>query len=67
MPDSLYYVWDWFIKLHNTRQSGMAASPINYQEILAFCVLYQIKMQEWELDLLKLLDRVALTESQKDK
>jgi hypothetical protein len=45
----------------------MAASPINYQEILAFCALYEIKMREWELDLLKLLDRIALTESQKDK
>jgi hypothetical protein len=45
----------------------MAASPINYQEIMAFCALYEIKMREWELDLLKLLDRIALTESQKDK
>lgn len=67
MPESLFYIWDWFIKLHNTRQSGMAASPISYQEMLAFSLLYEIKMHEWELDLIKLLDRVALTELQKDK
>lgn len=59
-PEALQYVWEWFIKLNNTRQSGMAASPITYQEILAFCTLYEIKMCEWELDLIKLLDMVAL-------
>jgi len=61
LPESLLYVWDWFIRLNNTRQSGMAMSPITYQEILAFCTLYEIKMCEWELDLIKLLDRVALS------
>jgi hypothetical protein len=60
-PESLQYIWEWFIKLNNTRQSGMAASPITYQEILAFCTLYEIKMCQWELDLIKLLDRVALS------
>lgn len=39
----------------------MAASPITYQEIAAFSFLYEIKMCQWELDLIKLLDRVALS------
>jgi len=62
MPKSLFYVWDWFVKLNNTRQSGVSLSPITHQEILSFCLLYDIKMRQWEVDLIKLLDRVVITE-----
>jgi hypothetical protein len=67
MPEPLFYVWAWFVKLHGTRSSGMSLNPINFQEIYSFCRLYGIIMTEWEIDLVCRLDSVALTEMQKDK
>ncbi len=67
MPQSLAYLWVWFIKLHNSRSIGMVINPISFQEILAFCQLYKVIMLEWEVDLICELDRVAMKELQKDK
>lgn len=67
MPETLYYLWDWFLKLNATRQYGMSANMISFQEIHAFCNLYQIEMASWEVDLITQLDRVALTASKEDK
>jgi hypothetical protein len=66
MPESLFYVWVWFTKLHGTRQSGVGLNPISFQEISAFCQLYDVIMCTWEIDLILQLDHVALIESQKD-
>ena len=67
MPQSLIYIWAWFVKLHGTRSSGMSINPVSFQEIYSFCKLYGIIMSEWEIDLIRLLDNAALIEMQKDK
>lgn len=67
MPETLYYLWDWFLKLNATRQYGMSANTISYQEIQAFCNLYQIEMATWEVDVINQLDRVALNATKEDK
>ena len=54
-------VWGYFIRLHNSRQSGMSANPISYQEIYAFDKLYRLGLHNWEIDAIVALDRVALT------
>ncbi|HEX5539896.1 MAG TPA: hypothetical protein VFX01_08935 [Methylophilaceae bacterium] len=54
-------MWEWFIKLNNTRSSGMGISGISYQEIKAFCELHGIRMSLFELNAINQLDRIALT------
>jgi len=60
-PKYLGYVWEWFTKLANTRQVGMSANPIQYQEILAFCQLKNIRMSPFEVDLIIRLDQISRT------
>jgi hypothetical protein len=65
-PDCLDYLWDWFISLNNTRQVSMGVSPISEQEIHAFCVNRSMRMAVFEVEAIRQLDRVALTEINKD-
>jgi hypothetical protein len=66
-PDAFGYVWDWFISLHNTRQIGMAACPITELEIDAFCRNRGMRMSLFELEAIRTLDRLALTDYSKEK
>ena len=61
LPESCAEVWFTFLKLHNARQgSGFGVSPIAYSEIQAYTNLYQIELEEWELDLLRMFDQAVL-------
>lgn len=61
LPDSMQYVWSWFIELHNARTSnGFGLNPITYADIKAYFDLYDIVPQDWQVQLIKQLDNVAL-------
>lgn len=60
LPNSCKLVWEYFLKLHATRQSGMGLSPISYSEILAFSKLYYVDFIKVEIDLILLIDSVVL-------
>lgn len=55
-------MWDWFQELSSERQylpSGLPA-PITSAQLLAWCKLRNITLQQSELDMLKLLDITLL-------
>lgn len=60
MPLDTAHVWAWFQELHAARSSGMAANPISFSEIDAYCRLNQVVMTPWELGLIRQLDAIAL-------
>lgn len=62
LPDSMQYVWSWFIDLHNARTSnGFGLNPITYADIKSYFDLYAIEPQEWQVQLIKQLDNIALS------
>lgn len=61
LPPTMRFVWYWFIDLHNSRtSSGFASNPIQYSEIKSYFDLKDIVPMEWEVQLIKQLDLVAL-------
>lgn len=61
LPDSCSHLWKIFIDLHNARSSnGFGVSPISYLEIQSYSKLYQIKFEDWELDLIRMFDQTVL-------
>jgi hypothetical protein len=65
-PIELGYLWDWFVSLTYTRQAGFGASPITEQEIHAYCCNRGLRMSRFELEAIRELDRIALTEFKKE-
>lgn len=53
-------VWSAFIALCGTRQTGMAANPITFQEIKAWCELHNTKLRPWEVTALRRLDAIYI-------
>jgi hypothetical protein len=54
------YVWENFLSLNATRQSGMGVNAISYFEIKAWCDLTGTKISPYELKIIKQLDSVFL-------
>jgi hypothetical protein len=52
--------------LHATRTSnGFGANPITYTEMKSYFDLIQVEPEEWEVELIKLFDNIALDEYEK--
>ena len=52
--------------LHSTRTSnGFGANPITYTEMKNYFDLIQVEPEEWEVNLIKQFDNVALEEYEK--
>jgi hypothetical protein len=60
IPNSCLHVWEWFLQLDSSRQSGMQANPISFSDIQAFFQLHNVQPDDWEISLIKQLDRIAL-------
>lgn len=61
LPESCEHVWKWFIELHNSRSgSGFGINPISYSDMYSYFCLINMQPEEWELDLIKLIDRKIL-------
>jgi hypothetical protein len=60
-PHQLLFVWRAFWDLSNCRRVGMQGpEAINFQDIAAWCSLYDVKLRTWEIDLIQRLDRTWL-------
>lgn len=61
-PDFLCDEWVWFLSLNGSRGSGMLANPITEQEIGWFFSNRGIKPHAWQVDLIRRLDTVAMSQ-----
>ena len=58
-PDIASYVWATFLSLHDGRTYGMSGpNPISYDIIKAWCDLYGVELNPWEIDTVKALDNL---------
>lgn len=61
LPQGAYYVWSWFLKLNSSRGSnGFGVNPLSYTEMKCFFDLEGVVPTDWELEILKKLDAVAI-------
>lgn len=61
LPDSCSYVWKYFRDLHTTRTgNGFGADPITFTEMRSYFELMQYDPEEWEIQLLRKFDNLAL-------
>lgn len=61
IPQSCEHVWKWFIDLNSGRTSnGFGPNPLTYSDIYSYFTLYNMYPDEWELELIKVLDKTAL-------
>ena len=63
MPLDTAHIWGWFQDLNAARSSGMAANPLSFTEIDAYCRLNRLVMSPWEIGLLRQVDAEALHQS----
>jgi hypothetical protein len=61
VPPEAVDVWNWFMDLDRTRQVGMQANPISYQEIEAYARLTGAEIAPWEARAIRRLDDIALS------
>jgi hypothetical protein len=54
-------IWELFIILAASRQSGMGANPLALVDIEAYCRLANITLTAFELDTLLMIDHAALS------
>jgi hypothetical protein len=66
IPAAIIYIWQWFCELSGGRgYSEAGPGALTYSEILAWAQLTKSDPMAWEVEALKELDRVYLTESSK--
>ena len=69
LPTSAQFAWTYFLRLHQTRQSGGFGGfcAISYQEMLAFFTLEGVYPEPYELELIRVWDRIALEHFSKEQ
>lgn len=61
----VYLLHDFFFPLSAARGgSGFGPMPLQYSEIRAYCLLYQLRLESWEVGVLISLDRAWFEETQ---
>lgn len=60
------YLLDYFYQLNLSRQCGMVLNPLLYSEIEAWQRLYRIELDIWEIDTIKRLDYLFLSQQSED-
>jgi hypothetical protein len=61
VPYPVFYLWEWFIELHNARQYGMeGALAITYTEIKAWKDLMEYDPTSQDIQIIKRLDLLAI-------
>lgn len=62
-PWEIKYLWGWFIDISRGRNySGMGAPlPISHNEIKAWQDLTKITMEKWELEAIKAIDDIKMS------
>ena len=61
-PGVLYELWEWFLRLSRTRGRDATGQPqpLAEDQIGWFFHNRRLRVQEWELDVLRILDSLAL-------
>ena len=69
LPMAAHFAWSYFLRLNQTRQSGGFGgfSAISYQEMLAFFTLEDVLPEPYELELIRVWDKVWLEHHNKEK
>lgn len=67
LPPEFAKVWEDFINLSSSRQSGFGISPLTYTEIKSYTELMGIELEPWEVNMIKLFDRVTVSEVNKQQ
>lgn len=66
LPYCVVYLWQWFCELSGGRgYSDFGPLPLNYSEILAWSQLTKTDPIAWEVQAIKAIDRVFITEAGK--
>lgn len=66
IPPAIIYIWIWFCQLSGGRgYSEAGAMPLSFSEIQAWAELTRMEPMAWEVEAVKALDRVFLTEAMK--
>jgi hypothetical protein len=62
LPDCMAYLWGWFWELNTGRSIGGMGTPmaIAPTEILAWCQLRRVVLEDWEISVLQGLDAAFL-------
>jgi hypothetical protein len=67
LPPGTDYLWEWFIRLSNTRTPGFGVAPISEHELYSFFRNRNIVPTRWELDLLVRMDKTMRDATADDK
>lgn len=69
LPSAAQFAWTYFLRLNQTRQSGGFGGfcAISYQEMLAFFTLEDTYPEPYELELIRIWDKVALDHFSKEQ
>ena len=72
LPSAAQFAWTYFLRLNQTRQTGGFGgfSAISYQEMLAFFTLEDTLPESYELELIRIWDKMWLehyNKKQQDK
>lgn len=65
LPNEFKKVWEDFICLSSSRPSGFGISPISYTEIMNYSILMGVEFEPWEVQVIKIFDRVTIEEINK--
>lgn len=65
LPSEYIKVWEDFINLSSSRPSGFGISPISYTEIMNYSILMGVELEPWEVQVIKVFDRVTIEEINK--
>lgn len=66
LPESMVFVWKYFIELSNSRtSSGFGINPISYADMHGYFSLIGYQPEEWEINTIKKLDSIMLDEFHK--
>jgi hypothetical protein len=64
----MFHVWKFFIDLNNARGSnGFGMNALSYTETKAYFDLHEILPLPYELDAIRILDRLLLEQMQKEQ
>ena len=65
LPVEFSKIWEDFLALSGTRQSGFGIGPITYTEIASYSKLMGYTLEPWEVQVIKVFDRVTMEEISK--
>lgn len=64
LPGAAVYLWNWFLDLNAGRGgTGFGPSPLSFTEINSWASLNGLRLSRFELDCIKALDLLYLTQA----